>query len=135
MGRGCGFAVAALTLSTMVFGGSVAAAGADGLTGDQPPVTIGDKDGYPHIIGKNQAGAACPPRSGSAGGGLIVSLGGQNGAALAGTGVGCGSFYALEFSGGPPKVEEPSIEPAVFFDPGLPFGRSVHSGADRERFM
>jgi hypothetical protein len=107
-----------------VVGGSVGAAGADGLAGGQPPVTIGDKDGYLHIIGKDRAGAACAPRSGSIGGGLVVSIGGQNGAALAGTGVGCGSFYGLEFSGGPATVEEPSIEPAVFVDPGLPFGRA-----------
>ena len=117
MGRASAWAT---VLSVVVVVGSMATARADGVRGDQPPVTIGDKDGYPQITGKNQAGAGCAPRSGSIGGGLIVSLGGQHAAALTGAGVGCASFYDLEVGGGPPKVEEPDVEPAVSVDPGRP---------------
>jgi hypothetical protein len=121
-----GSVVAAAMLSAMVLAGSVAAAGAEAPRDDQPPVTIGDKDGYPQISGKNQLGAACAPRSGAIGGGLILTLGGQNSAAGAGTGiVGCGTFYGLEVGGGPPKVEAPDVEPAIFFDPGQPSGRAA----------
>jgi hypothetical protein len=119
MGRVFRFA-AAVMVSAMVLAGPVAAVEADGLRDDQPPVTIGDKDGYPQITGKNQVGAACAPRSGSIGGGLFVSLGGQTAAVLAGTGVGCRGFYGFAVGGGPPKVEAPDVEPAIFVDPGQP---------------
>ena len=107
-------------VSVMVLAGSVATAGADTPRDDQPPVTIGDKDGYPQVIAKKQVGAECAPRSGSAGGGLIVSLGGQEAAVLTGTGVvGCGTFYGLELGAGPPKLDA-DAEPVIFFDPGQP---------------
>ena len=120
MGRWFGVPVSVL-VSVMVLAGSVATAGADTPRDDQPPVTIGDKDGYPEVMAKHQIGAACAPRSASVGGGLIVTLGGQEVAALTGTGVvGCGTFYGLELGAGPPKVEAPDVEPVIFFDPGQP---------------
>ncbi len=120
MVRWPGVGVVTAVLSVTMLAGSVAAAGADAPRDDQPPVTIGDKDGYPQILAKHQIGAACAPRSGSAGGGLIVSLAGQEAAALTGTGVvGCGTFYGIEFGTGPPKIDA-DAEPVIFFDPGQP---------------
>jgi hypothetical protein len=118
MERWSGVALVTVVLAVMVLAGS--AAGADAPRDDQPPVTIGDKDGYPQVIAKKQVGAECAPRSGSAGGGLIVSLGGQEAAVLTGTGVvGCGTFYGLELGAGPPKLDA-DAEPVIFFDPGQP---------------
>ena len=119
MERWSGVALVTVVLAVMVLAGS--AAGAHAPRDDQPPVTIGDKDGYPEVMAKHQIGAACAPRSASVGGGLIVTLGGQEVAALTGTGVvGCGTFYGLELGAGPPKVEAPDVEPVIFFDPGQP---------------
>jgi len=113
-------AVVTAALPVLTLAGSVAAAGAEAARADQPPVTVGDKDGYPQVIAKNQIGATCAPHSGSAGGGLIVALGGQEAAALTGTGVvGCGTFYGVELGSGPPALDA-DAEPVIFVDPGQP---------------
>jgi hypothetical protein len=127
MAKGFGVAGVAAALSALLLAGSMTVAGAAVPRDDQPPVTIGDKDGYPQVNGKNQVGAPCAPKAGAVGGGLVVSGGGQAAAALVGTGVaGCGTFYGLQIAGAPPRIDAPDVEPVIYADPGQPSAPAPH---------
>ena len=79
-----------------------------------------DGGGYPGNNGQEHVGAPCPPEATAIAGGTIVVVGGQEAAAGGGTGIGCDTFYAYEFRSGPPSTGRPSVEPAVFLNPGAP---------------
>ena len=83
---------------------------------------LADRDGSPEVRDQKFFGNRCTRRSTEVAGGTIVGAGGQAVAAGAGTGIGCGTFYAYELRPGQPTLVLPYVEPGVFLNPGEEVG-------------